>query len=202
MDLRLVGSYLNFKKLFKMIFLKFCLKNNLKKKDKNILKKNVWEYKIFLTFVKKKFLLKNVSWIRPLIFLILYNANLQDRAVLVMWSEKFSWSSITTPRFLAVFEGVMVDVHYWKVKLWWNNGFAETASSSVLARLSSSKKCLLDKLRRKQLSSDHQEGMRGRVECHQHSSDMKSHVSEWQKLVKPCRQKRELVQALSPETLQ
>ncbi len=55
MDLRLVGSYLNFKKLFKMIFKKIIFKNlkflnNLKKKDKNILKKNVWECKIFLTF--------------------------------------------------------------------------------------------------------------------------------------------------------
>ncbi len=45
---------------------------------------------------------------------------------------------------------------------------------------SSSKKCLLDMLRCEQLSSDHQDGMRGRVECHQHSSDMKSHVSEGQ----------------------
>ncbi len=43
---------------------------------------------------------------------------------------------------------------------------------------SSSKKCLLVKLRCEQLSSDHQDGMRGRVECHQHSSDMKRHVSE------------------------
>ncbi len=31
-------------------------------------------------------------------------------------------------------------------------------------------------LRCEQLSSDHHDGMRGRVECHQHSSDMKSHV--------------------------
>ncbi len=47
---------------------------------------------------------------------------------------------ITTPRFLAVFEGygwcVMVDVPNWMVKLWWNYGFAGTTSSSVLARLS------------------------------------------------------------------
>ncbi len=43
---------------------------------------------------------------------------------------------------------------------------------------SSSKKCLLDELRCKHLSSDYQDGMRGRVECHQHSSDMKSHDSE------------------------
>ncbi len=35
---------------------------------------------------------------------------------------------------------------------------------------SSSKKCLLDMLRCEQLSSDHQDGMRGRVKCHQHSS--------------------------------
>ncbi len=48
---------------------------------------------------------------------LLNNANLQDRAVLVMWSEKFSLSSITTPRFLAVFEAVMVDEPNWKVKL-------------------------------------------------------------------------------------
>ncbi len=54
---------------------------------------------------------------KGLIFLILYNANLQDRAVLVMWSVKVSLSSITTPRFLAVFEGVMVDEPNWKVKL-------------------------------------------------------------------------------------
>ncbi len=51
------------------------------------------------------------------IFLILYNATLQDRQVLVMWSVKLGLSSITTPRFLAGFEGVMVDVPNWKVKL-------------------------------------------------------------------------------------
>ncbi len=73
---------------------------------------------------------------KGLIFLILYNANLQDRAVLAMRSEKFSLSSITTTRFLAVFEGVMVDEPNWMWKLWWKYGFAETTSSSVLARLS------------------------------------------------------------------
>ncbi len=53
---------------------------------------------------------------KGLIFLILYNANLQDRAVLVMWSVKFSLSSITSPRFLAVFEGVMFDEPNWNHK--------------------------------------------------------------------------------------
>ncbi len=38
------------KTVFKNLILKFCIKNNLKKKDKNDLKKNLWEYKIFLTF--------------------------------------------------------------------------------------------------------------------------------------------------------
>ncbi len=37
---------------------------------------------------------------KGLIFLMLNKANLQDRTVLVIWSEKFSWSSIITPRFL------------------------------------------------------------------------------------------------------
>ncbi len=74
---------------------------------------------------------------------MLYKANLQDRAVLAMWFEKFSLSSITTTRFLAVFEGVMVDELNWKVKLWWSDGFVETTSSSVLARLSQINKSYL-----------------------------------------------------------
>ncbi len=71
---------------------------------------------------------------KGLIFLMLYKAIC--RAVLAMWSEKFSLSSVTTPRFLAVSEGVMVDEPNWMVKLWWSDGFAGTTSSSVLARLS------------------------------------------------------------------
>ncbi len=58
---------------------------------------------------------------------------------------------------------------------------------------------MLDKLRCEQLSLDHQDGMRGIVECHHHSSDMKSHVSERQSLVMPCRQRGEVVQEPSPE---
>ncbi len=34
-----------------------------------------------------------------------------------MWSGKVSRSSIITPRFLAVYEGVMVDEPNWKVKI-------------------------------------------------------------------------------------
>lgn len=36
-------------------------------------------------------------------------ANLQNRLVLEKWSVKFNSPSITTPRFLAVLEGVVVD---------------------------------------------------------------------------------------------
>ncbi len=77
---------------------------------------------------------------KGLIFLILYNTNLQDRAVLSMWSEKFSLSSITTPRFLAFFEGVVFDEQ--KVKLWWSDGFAET-----IAVLSSYFFCMEEKVK-------------------------------------------------------
>ncbi len=73
---------------------------------------------------------------KGLIFLMLNKENLQDRAVLAMWSENVNWWSITTPGFLAVFGGVMVDVPNWMVKLWWNYGFSGATSSSVLARLS------------------------------------------------------------------
>ncbi len=144
---------------------------------------------------------------KGMIFLTLNKENLQDRAALEIWCEKVRWS-IIYPRFLAVFEGVMVDVPNWMVKLWWNDGFDGTTSSSALAICvegdgpSSSKKCMLDKLRCEQLSSDHQDGTKGIVECHQHSSDMKSHVSEWQNLGMPCRQRREVVQELSPEAPQ
>ncbi len=65
---------------------------------------------------------------------MLYKANLQDRAIVAIWSVKLSWSSITTPRFLAVLKGVLVDEPSYIEKLWWSDGLAETASSSVLAR--------------------------------------------------------------------
>ncbi len=67
---------------------------------------------------------------------MLYKANLQDRAVVAIWSVKLNWSSITTPRFLAVLEGVMVDEPSCIEKLWWSDELAENTSSSVLARLS------------------------------------------------------------------
>jgi len=40
---------------------------------------------------------------------MLYKANLQDWGIAVMWSVKLNRSSITTPRLLAVLEGVMDD---------------------------------------------------------------------------------------------
>ncbi len=54
--------------------------------------------------------------------------------VLVMWSEKVSWSLIITPRFLAVFEGVMVEEPNWKVNCDEMMGLLKP--QAVLARLS------------------------------------------------------------------
>ncbi len=46
---------------------------------------------------------------KGLIFLMLCNANLQDRAVFAMCSLKVSWPSKITPRFLTEADGVIVD---------------------------------------------------------------------------------------------
>ncbi len=121
-----------------------------------------------------------------------------------MRSVKLNWSSITTPRFLTVLEGVMVDKPSCIEKLWWSEGLAETRSSSVLARLSWRWWSFIqleisDRLQYEQLPSDHLVGKRSRVECHQHSSDKKKHASEWPILVTTCRWRREVAQALSLE---
>ncbi len=54
----------------------------------------------------------------------------QGTCAVVMWQKK--WFDLIW----FVFEGVMVDVPNWMVKLWWSDGFDGTTSSSVLARLS------------------------------------------------------------------
>ncbi len=71
---------------------------------------------------------------KSLIFLMLYKENLQDRAVVAMLSVMLDWSSITTLRFLAVQEWVMVDKPSCIENLWWSEGLPETTSSSVLAK--------------------------------------------------------------------
>ncbi len=138
-------------------------------------------------YVQNKSLNKELWSMFPrkgLIFVMLNKANLQDWAVLTMWLEKVSWLSIITPRFLAVFERVMAGVLNWMVKLWWNDGFAGTTNSYVMAKLSWRWWSFIQQ----EMSVRHAEmwaaivrssgWMRGRVECHQHSSDMKSHVSD------------------------
>ncbi len=82
----------------------------------------------------------------------MYKANLQGRAVVAIWSVELNLSSITTPR------------------LSWKELEGDEASSS--------QKCLSDRLQCEQLLSDHLIEMRGRVECHQHSSDRTNHASE------------------------
>ncbi len=95
--------------------------------------------------LQKSSLEKTRAWTRScatcsdrkgLIFLMLYKANLQDWAFVAIFSVKLNWSSITTPRFLVVLEGVMVEEPTCIEKLRWSDGLAETMNSSVLARLS------------------------------------------------------------------
>ncbi len=115
-----------------------------------------------------------------MIFLMLYKANLH------------------------VLEGVMVEEPSCIERLWWSAGLAETMSSSGFVRLSW-KVMVLHPTRsvcQTGWNTDHEDGMRGRVECHQHSSDRKSHVSKWQILMMTCRWRRKVVQALSLEELQ
>jgi len=54
---------------------------------------------------------------KGLIFLMLYNANLHDHALVAMWSLKVSYSSKITPIFLAKFYGIIVAEPCWMVKL-------------------------------------------------------------------------------------
>ncbi len=73
---------------------------------------------------------------KGLIFLMLCNANLQDRAVFAMCSLKVSVSSKITPRFLTEADGVIVDEPNWMVKSWCRVGVAGKTRSSVFVRLS------------------------------------------------------------------
>ncbi len=73
---------------------------------------------------------------KGLIFLMLWSANLQDRAVFAMCYLKVSWSSKITPRFLTEADGVIVDEPNWILKSCCRLGVAGKARSSVFARLS------------------------------------------------------------------
>ncbi len=73
---------------------------------------------------------------KGLIFLMLCNANLKDRAVFAIGSLKVSWSSKITPRFLTEIDGVIVKELSWMVKSCCRDGVAGKTRSSVFARLS------------------------------------------------------------------
>ncbi len=73
---------------------------------------------------------------KGLIFLMLCNANLQDRAVFAIWSLKVCWSSKITLRFLTELDGVIVQELSWMVKSCCRVGVAEKTRSSIFARFS------------------------------------------------------------------
>ncbi len=119
---------------------------------------------------------------KGLIFLMLCNANLQDRAVFGMWSLKVSWSSKITPRFLTELDGVIVEEPSWMVKSCCRVGVAGKTRSSVFARLS----CRWCYFIHAEMSARQPEiraatvGSSGRMieraVCHQHSNGMRNHV--------------------------
>ncbi len=73
---------------------------------------------------------------KGLIFLMLWNANQQDRAVFAMCSLKGSRSLKITTRFLTELDGVLVAESIWMVKSCCRVGVTGKTRSSVFARLS------------------------------------------------------------------
>src|SRR4029434_5773101 len=76
-------------------------------------------------------------WVRyGLILQMLNRAKRNNRETAAMWSVKVSWSSIMTPRFLAVLDGTRDKESILMLMLWWMACLAGKTISSVLARFS------------------------------------------------------------------
>src|SRR4029434_367708 len=76
-------------------------------------------------------------WVRyGLILRMLYSAKRHDLETVAMWAMKVSWSSIMTPRFLAVLDGARDKESVLILMLWWMTCLAGKTISSILARLS------------------------------------------------------------------
>jgi len=71
-----------------------------------------------------------------LILRMLNSAKRHDLETEVMWPVKVIWSSIMTPRFLAVLEGTRDKESLLILMLWWMTCLAGKTISSVLARFS------------------------------------------------------------------
>src|SRR4029434_6977900 len=75
-------------------------------------------------------------WVRyGLILRMLNSAKRQDLETEAMWSVIVSWSSIMTPRFLAVLDGTRDKESILMLMLWWMSCLAGKTISSVLARV-------------------------------------------------------------------
>src|SRR4029434_8864547 len=76
-------------------------------------------------------------WVRyDLILRMLYSAKRHDLETEAMWAVKVSWSSIMTPRFLAVLDGARDKESVLILMLWWMTCLVGKTISSVLARFS------------------------------------------------------------------
>src|SRR4029434_5398853 len=73
-------------------------------------------------------------WVRyGLILRMLYSAKRHDLETEAMWAVKVSWSSIMTPRFLAVLDETRDKESILILMLWWMTCLAGKTISSVLA---------------------------------------------------------------------
>src|SRR4029434_9211033 len=71
-----------------------------------------------------------------LILRTLYSAKQHDLETEAMWAVKVSWSSIMTPRFLAVLDGTRDKESILILMLWWMTCLAGKTISSVLSGFS------------------------------------------------------------------
>src|SRR4029434_3574567 len=123
-------------------------------------------------------------WVRyGLILRMLYSAKRHDLETEAMWAVKVSWSSIMTPRFLAVFDGARDKESVLMLMLWWMTCLAGKTISSVWpgsaegGDFSSMWIYQQDRPRSAPRQWCPQEGKTETVEYHRHSNDRKNHAS-------------------------
>src|SRR4029434_8320912 len=123
-------------------------------------------------------------WVRyGLILRMLNGAKRQDLETEAMWFVKVSWSSIMTPRFLAVLDGTRDKESILMLMLWWMACLAGKPISSVLARFRSRCWCFIhvdisarqSEIRAETVVSSGGKDRNSRSE--EHTSELQSHLN-------------------------
>src|SRR4029434_6214391 len=119
-------------------------------------------------------------WVRHgLILRMLYSAKWHDLETEAMWAVKVSWSSIMTPRLLAVLDETRDKESILILMLWWMTCLAGKTISSVLEGGDFSSMWIYqrDSPRSAPRPWCPQEGKTETVEYHRHNSGRKNHAS-------------------------